>query len=132
MDDLGAADGATVTIDVVLDERQNALVVPIAAVKQDGTGNDVVRVIDLTDNSRTREVQVTTGITQGAYIEVVSGLDGGEVIIVETKPTTGKPVTAGSATAGGGTRSGASSGASSTPSSGASSGASAPTTTAAR
>ena len=45
--DLGAADGAAVTIKVIVQEEPNAITVPIAAVKQNGSGHDVVRVIDL-------------------------------------------------------------------------------------
>jgi hypothetical protein len=87
VEDLGAADGATVTIDVVLEERADALVVPIASVKQNGSGEDVVRVIDLAAGGEITEVLVTTGITEGSYIEILSGLEGGEVVIVETSPT---------------------------------------------
>jgi multidrug efflux pump subunit AcrA (membrane-fusion protein) len=81
--DLPAADGAIVTIEVVLDQRTDALTVPIAAVKQDGDGNDVVRVIDLADNGEVTEMKVTTGISEGSYIEVREGLQGGEVVIVQ-------------------------------------------------
>lgn len=81
--DLGAADGAGVTIEVVLDERIDALTVPIAAVKQDGSGNDVVRVLDLANNGTIVEKPVETGLTEGSYIEIVSGLVGDEIIVVE-------------------------------------------------
>ena len=56
---------------------------PIAAVKQDGGGKDVVRVLDLESGGETREVEVVTGISEGSYIEITKGLDGGEVVIVE-------------------------------------------------
>jgi multidrug efflux pump subunit AcrA (membrane-fusion protein) len=93
--DLGAADGANVTIDVVLNERDSVLAVPIAAVKQNGLGHDVVRVIDLT-TGRITEVPVTTGITEGSFIEIRTGLNGGEVVVVETSsPTGGTPKGAG-------------------------------------
>ena len=45
--DLTGADGSQVSINVVTQEVDNALTVPIAAVKQNGSGADVVRVIDL-------------------------------------------------------------------------------------
>ena len=45
--DLGAADGAAVTIKVIDQQETNAITVPIAAVKQNGSGQDVVRVIDI-------------------------------------------------------------------------------------
>jgi multidrug efflux pump subunit AcrA (membrane-fusion protein) len=84
--DLGAADGALVTIDVVLNERNAVLAVPIAAVKQNGSGADVVRVIDLARGGKITETQVTTGISEGSFIEITKGLSGGEVVIVETTP----------------------------------------------
>ena len=52
--------------------------------KQDGTGKDVVRVIDLGATGKITEVAVVTGITEGSFIEIVSGLNGGEVVVVET------------------------------------------------
>ena len=121
--DLGAADGANITIDVVLNERGNVIAVPIAAVKQDGSGHDVVRVIDLTANGKITETPVTTGITEGSYIEIVSGLSGGEVVVVETTPSaSGKSPTAsvasnaGKSSGAGKSSSGASSSSRSTPS----------------
>jgi hypothetical protein len=81
--DLGAADGTPVTIKVVVQERLGALTVPIAAVKQNGDGDDVVRVIDLQHGGKVREVKVTTGLSEGSYIEVKSGLDAKQVVVVE-------------------------------------------------
>ncbi|HZQ57582.1 MAG TPA: Calx-beta domain-containing protein [Acidimicrobiales bacterium] len=86
---LGAADGATVSIDVVVQEKANVLTVPIAAVKQNGSGQDVVRVIDLAHGGRVDEVNVKTGLSVDDFIEVESGLRGDEVVIVETSKTKG-------------------------------------------
>jgi HlyD family secretion protein/Putative peptidoglycan binding domain len=81
---LGAADGATVTITVTVEAANNVLTVPIAAVKQNGLGQDVVRVIDLADRARVSEVPVTTGISDSSYMQIKSGLTEGQVVIVET------------------------------------------------
>jgi hypothetical protein len=81
--DLGAADGASVSIDVTVQQKNNVLTVPIAAVKQNGSGQDVVRVLDLNNGGKTHEVVVKTGLTEGSYIEVESGLRGNETVIVE-------------------------------------------------
>ena len=86
---LGAADGATVTIGVTLNSASNVVTVPIAAVKQNGEGRDVVRVIDLTKGGHVSEVPVATGVSDDSYIEIRSGLRGGEVVIVEMDKTTG-------------------------------------------
>jgi multidrug efflux pump subunit AcrA (membrane-fusion protein) len=81
--DLGAADGASVTIKVIDQEETNAITVPIAAVKQNGSGVDVVRVIDLNNRGKVREMPVETGLTEGSYIEIKKGLKGDETVIVE-------------------------------------------------
>ncbi len=81
-DNLVAVDGANVTIDVTLDERIDALVVPRAAVSQDGTGNDIVRVVD-PDTLVVTPVRIVTGLQDGSFTEVVDGLTGGEVVIVD-------------------------------------------------
>lgn len=80
--DLIAVDGASVRIEVVLDERIDAIVVPRAAVYQNATGAPVVRVIDLETGVQT-EVIIETGIQEGSFTEVVSGLGGGEKIVVD-------------------------------------------------
>jgi multidrug efflux pump subunit AcrA (membrane-fusion protein) len=63
--------------------------VPIAAVKQNGAGQDVVRVIDLVHGGHVTEVPVKTGLSVDSYIEIQSGLKGNEVVIVETSTTKG-------------------------------------------
>jgi len=81
--DLGAADGAAVTIKVIVENVPDALTVPIAAVKQNGSGDDVVRVIDLAHRGKVREMPVQTGLTEGSFIEVKKGLKGDETVVVE-------------------------------------------------
>jgi hypothetical protein len=78
---LTGADGSQVSINVVDQQVNNALTVPIAAVKQDGSGADVVRVIDLARGGAVTEVTVTTGLTEGSYIQITSGLRLGELVI---------------------------------------------------
>ncbi len=80
--DLMAVDGASVTIDVVLEERLDALVVPRAAVSQDGQGNDVVKVVD-PKSGKITTVIIKTGLQEGSFAEVLEGLEGGETIIVD-------------------------------------------------
>ncbi len=80
---LDGADGSAVSITVVTQQEGNALTVPIAAVKQNGSGRDVVRVVDVTHGGRITEVPVTTGLTEGSYIQVKSGLRAGQTVVVE-------------------------------------------------
>ena len=80
--DLAAVDGASVSIEVVLDERVDALVVPRAAIFQDATGNPTVRVVD-PETRVQREISITTGIQEGSFTEVLSGLDGSEIVVID-------------------------------------------------
>ncbi len=79
--EFAAVDGAVVTIEVVLDERPDAVVVPIAAVSQGGSGIDQVRVVDR-ENGRVLRVEVETGLIDGAFVEIIRGLEGDELIVV--------------------------------------------------
>jgi len=81
-EDLDAVDGANVNVDVTREEKVDVITVPVAAVLQDGQGNDVVRVV-LTDGT-TRQVQVKVGLSEGAFVEITEGLTGDELVLVET------------------------------------------------
>lgn len=87
--DLDAADGSTVTITVNVQDADQVLAVPIAAVEQNGSGQDVVRVIDLDHGGRVTDVPVVTGLADSSYIEIKSGLQAGEVVIVDTTTISG-------------------------------------------
>ncbi len=80
VDDLVGVDGAVVTIDVVVEESVDAVVVPIAAVLSDG-GQETVRVV--TPDGVIERRAIETGMLDGAYVEVVSGLVAGEYVILE-------------------------------------------------
>ncbi|HMD46082.1 MAG TPA: Calx-beta domain-containing protein [Acidimicrobiales bacterium] len=80
---LDGADGSEVSITVVDQQVNDALTVPIAAVKQNGSGVDVVRVINLADGGRVTEVPVTTGLTEGSYIQITHGLREGQLVIAQ-------------------------------------------------
>jgi len=79
---LSGADGSAVSITVVDQQVSDALTVPIAAVKQNGVGADIVRVIDR-KTGKVTEVHVTTGLTDGSYIQVKNGVQAGQTVIVE-------------------------------------------------
>ncbi len=81
VDSIDAVDGAAVNIEVTLDERIDALVVPVASVLQDGSGNDVVRVVDADGNIVQQPIVV--GLSEGSFIEVVEGLVGDETLVIE-------------------------------------------------
>ena len=77
---LVGVDGAVVTIDVVVQQSVDAVVVPIAAVLSDG-GQDTVRVV--TPEGVIERRAISTGMLDGAYVEVVSGVAPGEYVILE-------------------------------------------------
>ena len=79
---LDAVDGANVNVDVTREEKIDVITVPVAAVLQDGQGNDVVRVV-LSDGT-TAQVQVEVGLSEGAFVEITDGLTGNELVLVET------------------------------------------------
>ena len=79
-EDLVGVDGAVVTIDVVVEESIDAVVVPIAAVLSDG-GQETVRVVTPEGMIERRAIQ--TGMLDGAYVEIVSGVVAGEYVILE-------------------------------------------------
>ncbi|MFZ6002776.1 MAG: Calx-beta domain-containing protein [Actinomycetota bacterium] len=74
-----AVDGAKVNIDVILDERVDVLVVPVAAVLQQG-GERQVRIIN--DDGTIDRVTVEVGLVDDEFIEITSGLEGGEIVVV--------------------------------------------------
>ncbi len=80
VEDLVGVDGAVVTIDVVVEESIDAVVVPIAAVLSDG-GQEMVRVVTPDGVIERRTIQ--TGMLDGAYVEIVTGVVPGEYVILE-------------------------------------------------
>ena len=75
--------GTAVRIEVVLEEVTDALVVPVAAVSLSGDGTEEVRI--LTRDGTLTRVPVTTGLTEGAFVEIIEGLDGDEQVVVEVR-----------------------------------------------
>jgi len=80
VEELVAVEGAVVTIDVVVDQAVDAVVVPIAAVLTDGP-EDKVRVVTPDGVIERRTIQI--GMLDGAWVEVVDGVSPGEYVILE-------------------------------------------------
>lgn len=77
--DLEAVDGAAVTIEVTLTERTDVLAVPVAAVLQEA-GERVVRIIN--DGGTISRIVVEIGLVDDEFVEIVSGLEGDEIVVV--------------------------------------------------
>ena len=70
--------GMSATVDIIIDERTNVLLVPNRAIRQDSPGNQVVKVkVD----EEVEERKVTIGISDGLRTEIMSGLEEGEVVV---------------------------------------------------
>jgi len=80
--DLELKVGMSVTVDIIIHQRSNVLLVPDRAVTKDSQGNPVVHVMV---NEQIREQSVVVGISDGYQTEIVSGLEEGDVVVVETK-----------------------------------------------
>jgi multidrug efflux pump subunit AcrA (membrane-fusion protein) len=75
-------DGAAVSIDVTLSERPDVLAVPVAAVVSVG-GKNEVRVVD--DDGKMERRVVEIGLVDDDFVEIVSGLDGDELVVVSVE-----------------------------------------------
>jgi HlyD family secretion protein len=75
-DRLDLLPNTTVDVRIHVSERPNALVIPRGAVSIEGTKRFVYRV----ENSRLHRVSITVGISNPTKIEVLSGLNEGDVV----------------------------------------------------
>ena len=71
--------GMTARVDIITSEKDDALVVPIAALKTNNGGTYVLRV---GDDGKSEEVPVTTGIYSDDYVEILSGLNAGDKVSI--------------------------------------------------
>ena len=71
----------TARVDIVTAEKDNALVVPISALKTDSTGSYVMVVNDREQEKR----YVSTGIYSDEYVEITDGLTDGDELAITYK-----------------------------------------------
>ncbi len=71
--------GMTARVDISTSQKENALVVPIAALKTNNSGSYVVVVHD---DGSTETVMVQTGIYSDDYVEITSGLSVGDKVSI--------------------------------------------------
>lgn len=69
--------GYTATLQIIVAQSENALVVPVEAIWEDGPSRTVTRVA----GGEQETVAVTTGLSDGAWVEIVSGLNEGDEVI---------------------------------------------------
>ena len=78
--DSGLRVGMSAEADIIIAERSGVLLVPDRAIQQDRQGDSVVLV--MTGEEFVERV-VVTGISDGFYIEIISGLEEGEMVLTE-------------------------------------------------
>lgn len=76
--------GMSASCTITLDKKENVIAVPIAAVQ---TKEDEKYVVVVNTDNSTSNVTVTTGISDDSYVEITSGLSGGEKIQMKTTTT---------------------------------------------
>jgi RND family efflux transporter MFP subunit len=77
--------GMSATADIIVQQRENTLLVPDRAVGRDSEGNPVVLV---KTNGQLEERPVVIGISDGFQTEVLEGLSEGDMVSVEKRGTT--------------------------------------------
>ncbi|HZT60891.1 MAG TPA: efflux RND transporter periplasmic adaptor subunit [Pyrinomonadaceae bacterium] len=70
-------------VTVSANSKQGAVVVPASAVTLDATNADEGTVMVVDDKSVAHETKVTVGIRTADRVEITSGLEGGETVVIE-------------------------------------------------
>lgn len=70
--------GANAAVQITYAQRTDAVLIPSFAVTTEGTESIVTVDVDGTREERV----VTTGLTSGAMVEITSGLDAGESVVI--------------------------------------------------
>jgi HlyD family secretion protein len=71
--------GTTVTVAMVAETLNNAVVVPVSALQKTPEGAATVMIVN---QDRARQVAVETGVRQGDRVQITKGLSGNETVIV--------------------------------------------------
>ena len=101
--DIDLKGGLTATADVGISTVENALIVPLSAVTTTGTSSSVT--VATGNKGQTEKRQVTLGIQNQQYVQILKGLNEGDKVIIVDKAT-GAPVSTTMGPPGGGPPSG--------------------------
>ncbi|MDH5696747.1 MAG: hypothetical protein OEZ00_09165, partial [Dehalococcoidia bacterium] len=80
--------GMSATADIIVQQRENTLLVPERAIERDSEGNPMVWV---KLNGQIEERPVVIGISDGLQTEILDGLDEGEIVVVKKRAETQAP-----------------------------------------
>jgi HlyD family secretion protein len=78
----GLRAGMSATADIIISGRSGVLLVPDRAIGTDSQGNTVVNVVV---GNKVEERTVVIGISDGYDTEIISGLEEGEIVVVEKR-----------------------------------------------
>ncbi len=79
LEDFQLREGLTLTVSIIVDERDDVLLVPNSAITSQG-GQSYVQVVS--PDGTTKERPVTTGLSDWQFTEVTEGLIEGEQVLV--------------------------------------------------
>jgi RND family efflux transporter MFP subunit len=79
--------GMTSNLSIIVESRENVLIVPTRAVRSQGNQ----RIVTVMSGDKTTSVPVRTGLSSDSSIEIVSGLNEGDVIVISQTTTTTQP-----------------------------------------
>jgi HlyD family secretion protein len=74
--------GMSASADVLIEKRSGVLLVPSRAIQKDSQGQAIVKVMA---GKQVEERPVVVGLDDGLRAEVISGLNEGETVVIETK-----------------------------------------------
>ncbi len=86
--------GMSATVDIVLSDRSNVLLVPDRAIDFDSQGVPVVQVLVTREPEGTAEIEersVVIGLSDGFQTEIISGLWEGEMVVIEAPVESNSP-----------------------------------------
>ena len=83
--DAAVQPGMTANLNIVVDQRDNVLLVPARAVRTQGNR----KTVTVLANGQTRQVDVATGVSNDQNVEITRGLQPGDVVVVNATQSTG-------------------------------------------
>ncbi len=72
--------GMSVNAEIIVDRKENVLLLPNSAIKSDGMG----KYVEVIKNHEIKKRYIKTGISNDEFTEILEGLNEGEVIIIRT------------------------------------------------
>jgi HlyD family secretion protein len=93
-EDSGLRGGMSATVDIVLSDRSNVLLVPDRAIEYGSQSGPLVRVLVTSEPEGVREIEersVVIGLSDGFQTEIISGLWEGEVVVIEVPTPSDTP-----------------------------------------